>query len=146
MKHLITLTILILLTSLNACQRPDYPQTLRQAESVMNARPDSALHLLQGMADSIATLPEEAQMYYHLLTIQAKDKQYITHTSDSLINCIVSFYENYGDKERLMMAYFYQGSIYRDMNDAPWALKAFHQAIDAGKKAKNLILLGQVYG
>ena len=146
MKHLITLTILILLTSLNACQRPDYPLTLRQAESVMNARPDSALHLLQGMADSIATLPEEAQMYYHLLTIQAKDKQYITHTSDSLINCIVSFYENYGDKERLMMAYFYQGSIYRDMNDAPWALKAFHQAIDAGKKAKNLILLGQVYG
>ena len=130
MKHLITLTILILLTSLNACQRPDYPQTLRQAESVMNARPDSALHLLQGMADSIATLPEEAQMYYHLLTIQAKDKQYITHTSDSLINHIVSFYDDYGDKERLMLAYHYQGSTYRDMNDAPRALKAFQQAMD----------------
>ena len=130
MKHLITLTILILLTSLNACQRPDYPQTLRQAESVMNARPDSALQLLQGMADSIEILPEEAQMYYHLLTIQAKDKQYITHTSDSLINRIVSFYENYGDKERLMLAYYYQGSVYRDMNDAPRALKAFQQAMD----------------
>ena len=62
MKHLITLTILILLTSLNACQRPDYPQTLRQAESVMNTRPDSALQLLQGMADSLTMLPEEAQM------------------------------------------------------------------------------------
>ena len=130
MKHLITLTILILLTSLNACQRPDYPHTLQQAESVMNARPDSALHLLQGMADSIATLPEEAQMYYHLLTIQAKDKQYITHTSDSLINRIVSFYEDYDDKERLMLAYYYQGSVYRDMNDAPRALKAFQQAMD----------------
>ena len=130
MKHLITLTILILLTSLNACQRPDYPQTLRQAESMMNARPDSALHLLQGMADSIDVLPEEAQMYYHLLTIQAKDKQYITHTSDSLINRIVSFYEDYGDKERLMLAYYYQGSVYRDMNDAPRALKAFQQAMD----------------
>ena len=130
MKHLITLTILILLTSLNACQRPDYPQTLRQAESVMNTRPDSALHLLQGMADSLTMLPEEAQMYYHLLTIQAKDKQYITHTSDSLINRIVSFYEDYGNKERLMLAYYYQGSVYRDMNDAPRALKAFQQAMD----------------
>ena len=130
MNHLITLIILILLTSLNACQRPDYPQTLRQAESVMNARPDSALQLLQGMADSLTMLPEEAQMYYHLLTIQAKDKQYITHTSDSLINRIVSFYENYGDKERLMLAYYYQGSVYRDMNDAPRALKAFQQAMD----------------
>ena len=130
MKHLITLTILILLTSLNACQRPDYPHTLQQAESVMNTRPDSALHLLQTMSDSLAMLPEEAQMYYHLLTIQAKDKQYITHTSDSLINHIVSFYEDYGDKERLMLAYYYQGSVYRDMNDAPRALKAFQQAMD----------------
>ena len=130
MKHLITLTILILLTSLNACQRPDYPHTLQQAESVMNTRPDSALQLLQSMADSLAMLPEEAQMYYHLLTIQAKDKQYITHTSDSLINRIVSFYEDYDDKERLMLAYYYQGSVYRDMNDAPRALKAFQQAMD----------------
>ena len=123
-----------------------YPHTLQQAESLMNTRPDSTLHLLEGMTDSVAILPEEAQMYYHLLTIQAKDKQYITHTSDSLINRIVSFYEDYGDKERLMMAYFYQGSVYRDMNDAPRALKAFHQAIDAGKNTKNLTLLGQTYG
>lgn len=146
MKNLLYSVILILLTNFSACQRPSYPHTMQQAESVMNAHPDSALQLLQSMADSFTILPEEAQMYYHLLTIQAKDKQYITHTSDSLINSIVSFYEDYGDKERLMMAYFYQGSVYRDMNDAPRALKAFHQAIDAGKETKNLTLLGQTYG
>ena len=44
------------------------------------------------------------------------------------------------------MAYYYQGSVYRDMNDAPRALKAFQQAIDAGKDTKNLTLLGQTYG
>ncbi|MBR5204263.1 MAG: sel1 repeat family protein [Bacteroidaceae bacterium] len=130
MKNLLYSVILILLTSLSACQRSSYSHTMQQAESVMNTRPDSALYLLQSMADSLTMLPEEAQMYYHLLTIQAKDKQYITHTSDSLINRIVSFYEDYGDKERLMMAYFYQGSTYRDMNDAPRALKAFQQAMD----------------
>ena len=130
MNKIPTILLLLGLLLLQACQRPDYPQTLRQAESVMNARPDSALQLLQGMADSLTMLPEEAQMYYHLLTIQAKDKQYITHTSDSLINRIVSFYEDYSDKERLMLAYYYQGSVYRDMNDAPRALKAFQQAMD----------------
>ena len=139
MNHLITLIILILLTSLNACQRPDYPHTLQQAESVMNTRPDSALQLLQSMADSLAMLPEEAQMYYHLLTIQAKDKQYITHTSDSLINRIVSFYEDYDDKERLMLAYYYQGSVYRDMNDAPRALKAFQQTVDLNIPNQDLL-------
>ena len=146
MKHI--LSILFLLTiGFTACQRnTTYPLAMQQAEELMKTRPDSALHLLEDMADSLIMLSNEAQMYYHLLTIQAKDKQYITHTSDSLINRIVSYYEESGDKERLMMAYYYQGSTYRDMNDAPRALKAFHQAIDASKGAKDLTLLGQTYG
>ena len=144
MKQLPYIFIWVILLCLSACQRETaYPIVMQQAESLMNNRPDSALHLLQGMADSISIHPEETQMYYHLLTIQAKDKQYITHTSDSLINRIVEFYESYGDNNRLMIAYFYQGSTYRDMNNAPRALKAFHQAIDAGKDFKNLTLLGQ---
>lgn len=147
MKILPYIIGLILLANVFACQRETtYPLAMQQAESLMNTRPDSALYLLQNMADSVSTLPEETQMYYHLLTIQAKDKQYITHTSDSLINSIVSFYEDYDDNDRLMMAYFYQGSTYRDMNNAPRALKAFHQAIDAGKETDNLTLLGQTYG
>ena len=121
----------ILLITIPACQQhTDYPPAMQQAEKLMNNRPDSALHLLESMADTLIMLPNETQMYYQLLTIQAKDKLYITHTSDSLINRIVSFYEDYGDKERLMLAYYYQGSVYRDMNDAPKALKAFHQAMD----------------
>ena len=51
------------------------------------------------------------------------------HGKSSLINRIVAFYEAYGNSDRLMMAYYYQGSTYRDMNDAPRALKSFHQVI-----------------
>ena len=146
MKHLIYI-LLLFLASFTACGRHTvYPPAMQQAEALMNTRPDSALTLLEAMADTFAMLPEETRMYHQLLTIQAKDKLYITHTSDSLINRIVSFYEAYGNSDRLMMAYFYQGSTYRDMNDAPRALKAFHQAIDAGKNTENLTLLGQTYG
>ena len=140
MKQLLPIFIGVILFALSACQQETtYPLAMQQAESLMNTRPDSALHLLQGMADSVSTLPEEALMYYHLLTIQAKDKQYITHTSDSLINCIVKFYEEYNDNDRLMMAYFYQGSTYRDMNDAPRALKAFQQAVDLNVPDQTLL-------
>ena len=143
MKHLVY--ILFLLTvSFSACrQHSVYPSVMQQAEALMGTRPDSALHLLQSMADTVSMLPEEAQMYYHLLTIQAKDKQYITHTSDSLINHIVEFYENDKDKDHLMMAYYYQGSTYRDMNDAPRALKAFQQVVDLN--VPNLELLAKTY-
>lgn len=144
MKILPYIIGIILLANAFACQRETtYPLAMQQAESLMNTRPDSALYLLQGMADSVSTLPEEAQMYYHLLTIQAKDKQYITHTSDSLINRIVSFYEEYNDNDRLMMAYYYQGRVYRDMSDAPRALKAFQRAEKF--KSTNSELLTKVY-
>ena len=144
MKILPYIIGLILLANVFACQRATtHPFAMKQDESLMNTRPDSALYLLQNMADSVSALPEEAQMYYHLLTIQAKDKQHITHTSDSLINSIVSFYENYDDKERLMLAYFYQGSTYRDMNDAPRALKAFQQVVDLN--VPNHDLLAKTY-
>ena len=143
MKLFFYISSLILLTCFSACKRSAYPLAMQQAEELMNTRPDSALHILEGMADSLAMLSDEARMYYHLLTIQAKDKQYITHTDDSLINRIVSFYEDSGDKDRLMLAYFYQGSTYRDMNDAPRALKAFQQAVDL--KVPNLDLLAKTY-
>ena len=93
MRTFILAFILTIATNFISCSfRPPYSTTMQQAESIMNTRPDSALKMLQGMADSIHVYPEETQMYWHLLTIQAKDKLYITHTSDSLINSIVKFY------------------------------------------------------
>lgn len=143
MKHF-SYILFLLLSCFTACQRhTTYPPAMRQAEELMNTRPDSALTLLEGMSDTLVMLPEEMQMYHHLLTIQAKDKEYITHTSDSLINRIVTFYEELGNKERLMMAYYYQGSTYRDMNDAPRALKAFHQVVDLN--VPDLDLLAKTY-
>ena len=143
MKHLIYI-LLLFLASFTACGRHTvYPPAMQEAEALMNTRPDSALTLLEAMADTFAMLPEETRMYHQLLTIQAKDKLYITHTSDSLINRIVAFYEAYGNSDRLMMAYFYQGSTYRDMNDAPRALKAFQQAVDLN--VPNLDLLAKIY-
>lgn len=65
----------------------------------MDSRLDRALELLKYLEDSLPHMPEETQMYYHLLCIQAKDKQYITHTDDSLISCIVKFYENRDDAD-----------------------------------------------
>ena len=132
--------IIILLTALSACQtQTNYPHSMQQAENCMESNPDSALTLLQNMSEHIYTFPEEVQMYYHLLTIQAKDKLYIPHTNDSLINRIVAFYEVIGDEEKSMLAYYYQGSVYRDMNDAPRAIEAFRRATKYGEKDKTLL-------
>lgn len=145
MQKLHSILLFSIVTYLISCTSSPstYPTNMQKAENYMNTRPDSALILLQGLADSINVYPEETQMFWHLLTIQAKDKQYIVHTSDSLINSIVEYYERYGDKEKLMMAYYYQGSVYRDMNDAPRALKCFQKAEKV--QTSNWDLLTKIY-
>ena len=75
---------------------------------------------------------------------QGCDKLYMAHASDSAINRIVEFYERFGDCERLAEAYFYQGSVYRDLKDAPRAITALQAA--AAQKSKNDTLNGRIYG
>lgn len=123
-----------------------YPKAMIQAEECIIAHPDSALAYLATLKEEIKNEPKETQMYYNLLTIKAQDKAYMPHTSDSLIKITTDFYENYGDSDKLMEAYYYLGSVYRDMKDAPRALKAFQDAIDVGKTGKRYDILAQTYG
>lgn len=123
-----------------------YPKAMIQAEECITAHPDSALAYLATLKEEIKNEPKETQMYYNLLTIKAQDKAYMPHTSDSLIKITTDFYENYGDSDKLMEAYYYLGSTYRDMNDAPQALKAYQDAVDIGKNSKKHDVIGQTYG
>ncbi len=132
--HLVFILFIGVSLSLGCSRHRPYPLFMEQAQSCMETAPDSALHYLSLLKDSIRREPEETQMYYHLLTIKAKDKLYTRHTSDSLINLIVKFYNKYGDKNKQIEAYYYQGSVYRDMNDAPSALDTFHEVISRSKE------------
>lgn len=111
----------------------------------MEDQPDSALIYLSSLDSVIQHEPEETRMYYGLLTTQAEDKKYIPHKSDSLMKEVVRFYESYGDTDKLMEAYYYLGSVYRDMKDAPRAIATFQQAVDAGKNSDQYDVLGQIY-
>lgn len=119
---------------------------MERAVRLMETCPDSALACLDSLSVSIAECSEETQMYHLLLTIKAKDKLYIPATSDTLINRVVSFYEDKRDNARLMEAYYYKGSSYRDMKDAPRAVAAFQRAAEIGKDCANDTLNGRIYG
>lgn len=131
---------------LSCTSEKDYPIAMKQAMSCMNACPDSALALLETLTDSMANASQETQMYYRLLTIKAEDKLYMPHTTDSVILSIVDYYQQKGDKERLFESYYYLGGTYRDMNDIPRALKAYHQGIEVGEDTEQTLLQGMTYG
>lgn len=146
MKYIYVPLLFILFAGLS-CQRAEksYPSAMQRAISLLSARPDSALYYLSQLDSQMADEPEETRVYHRLLTLAAEDKLYVPHTSDSLIREIVRYYEGYGDSDKLMMAYYYQGSVWRDMNDAPRAIDCYHRALEAGRHTRCSDLLISIY-
>lgn len=143
MKKFLYLCILLMVV---ACQHHyQYPPALQEADSLCVANPDSAISLLKAIAGEMQQAPAYVQKRYHLLTIKANDKAYITHTSDSLILSLVNYYENDGDPAYLGESYYYAGSTYRDLGDAPRALEYYQKALDAMPGDENLKVKSKVY-
>lgn len=122
-----------------------YPEAMQKAMRCMEERSDSAQIYLSSLDSVIGNEPEETQMYYGLLKTKAEDKEYVRHTSDSLMKEVVHFYESHHNTEKLMEAYHYLGSVYRDMKDAPRAMVAFLKAIEVGGNTQRYDILGRVY-
>lgn len=145
MKKIRLLFPILLLMCICACTNKPYPQSLRVADSLIHNNPDSAVILLEELKRSMAFEPQATQMYYQLLTIKAKDKAYITHTSDSLIKTVVKYYEERKDRERLPETYYYAGRVYRDLGDAPQALEYLQKAIESTKDCTDYRLISRIY-
>lgn len=137
--------VLLWLMALASCRHYQYPLVLQEADSLCSVLPDSAVSLLQAIAEEMEQAEEPVRMRYKLLTIKANDKAYITHTSDSLILTLVDYYKHGGDNTFLGEAYYYAGSTYRDLGDAPRALDYYQQALDAMPGEENLKVKSKVY-
>lgn len=141
----ISLYVIFLSICVCSCQHKPYPRSMQIADSIVDTAPDSAVALLAQLKDSIHSEPKSTRMYYKLLSIKAKDKAYIPHTSDSLILQVIHYYEQREDHKHLPEAYYYAGRTYRDLGDAPQALDYFQKAVDKIGKGKDYELYSKIY-
>lgn len=143
-KHIITF-ISILTALLAACtEKIGYNTLLVQADSLMTSHSDSALHILQGIStESLNTKADRA--YYALLLTQARDKNYIVQTDDSLIQMVVRYYDSMRDCKMQAQAYYYWGSVYRDRNEQAIAAEKYLMAIPFAQEINDKVLLGRIY-
>lgn len=100
---------------------------LEQAEKVMSEHPDSALFLLEQVA-APEKMPERDYATWCLLITEARDKNYIEHTSDSLINVAIQYFEKKKDINRLAEAYYCQDRVLSELSVSEEALTAYLKA------------------
>ena len=137
---------LLLLFCLLACSRStNISPLLKEAEGYMNERPDSALLLLDSITHR-EDMSEEQNALWCLLYTQAQDKNRIEHTSDSLIQIAVKYYEKTNLKARKMQAYYYCGNVFYDLNDALQAQEYYLKAYEVGENWNNLYWLCRFCG
>ena len=116
-----------------SCQQNDIRiKQLTNIDSVADNDAERALNMLDSIRPYIKNATEASRNYYELLKIKAQDKAYIPHTSDSTITRLVEYYESKGDKRLLLMAYYYAGRIYMDINNVPEALKYLQKVTGTG--------------
>ena len=94
-KLAVALAVLFFL--LASCRPVHYPQSLLVADSLCAAHPQRALEWLDALRPRMEQERKGVRMYYDLLCIKAQDKAYIPHTSDSLIQAVLHYYEKRDD-------------------------------------------------
>jgi tetratricopeptide (TPR) repeat protein len=126
-------------------------EKLVRVEKQMEANPDSASVILKEIEKDMdssqisKTLSKKQYALWCLLLTQAKDKNNIQQTSDSLIRVAVDYFEKKNDKPHLMKAYYYNAVIHHDMGDSPQAQEYYLKALNTGKESADHAMLGRIY-
>lgn len=129
-KNILFILTILLLLACTACYRSTRHVTehLSQAEGLIWATPDSALHLLESISAS-RHLTGKEQADYALLLSLAQYRCYIPVSSDSLINLAIEYYKDKNDADKKGAAFYVKGCILEEYcKDIPNALLAYKEA------------------
>ena len=127
MRLLLLIITAITIVSCNDARRSETYRLLEDVDSYIEARPDSALAVLEGIDKSELT-SKELEAKYALLLSQALDKNYIDLQSDSIIAPAVRYYENHGTPDERLLTHYYRGVIYLNDGDRESAMESYIKA------------------
>lgn len=105
-------------------------------KSIGDTNPSLAMSMLDSLDINIRNQPERVIKKFDLLRLRVQDKAYITATSDIAAKQLVTYFEKNGTALEKQEAYFYAGSVYRDLQDTPRALKYFFKALEIAENSK----------
>lgn len=136
------LMLLLLACCIISCSNHKQQEILNSAESLMEAHPDSALTILEGIEKSELGSKEE-KARYALLMSMALDKNYIDTTSFDVLQPAIDYYLENGDPTEKLRTYYYQGRIYQNQGDRDNALNSFIKGVDVSYRSDDSLCIAR---
>lgn len=132
-----------------SCKDNSLLSKMDQIKTVGDENPALALKMLDSIYIDARNASEYTIMKYDLLKVRLDDKSYIPHTSNRTIENLVKYFEDNGTIKDKQEAYYYAGSVYRDLDDTPRAIENFYKSIETvdnkNKKECDSIILRNAY-
>ncbi|MGM9714185.1 MAG: hypothetical protein ACI3Y5_08760 [Prevotella sp.] len=126
MPRLICLSFAILL--LAACDNSNPLKTIDEIKARGDTDPAAALCMLDSLNRHMDGADEYARMKCVLLGMRLRDKIYMPALTDDSAKIVTTYFAEKGSEADRQEAYYYAGSVYRDMDDTPRALQNFLMA------------------
>lgn len=125
-------SLFIIVTSLLGCldNNSDLLHKMEQIKKVGDNNPRLALNMLDSISIQVRGKSEYVQMKYDLLSLRLHDKANDIPSSDIKAITVLDYFEKKDNNLEKQEAYYYTGSVYRDLQDTPRALENFYKSVD----------------
>ena len=123
-----------------ACSKKENEVLLKELNDIKamgDTLPQAAMRRLDSIKPQFDNETEYMCNKLALLEIRLQDKAYITHTTDKQIKDICRYFEENGTSIEKQEAYYYMGSVYRDLNDYPNAVTFFLKSAAIAEETSN---------
>lgn len=125
---------------LSACNQDGLITKIETIKAIGDTAPEKGLLMADSLRLLIEDQSEYIQMKYHLLCIRLNDKAYKTATNDILVRKTLPYFKTYGTDAEKQEAYYYAGSVYRDLKDTPRALEYFLKSAESTGNIDSIML------
>lgn len=117
---------------------------LGKIEALMQEDPVKVLETLENI-DERTLKGDKAKALYALLYSQAKDKNWIDETDDSLISIAVNYFKESNDTYHKFLSYFYCGRVYQNAGNLAKAIIFFTKAEEMETDMCDFYYVGLLY-
>ena len=142
----IIIIVLILAFSMVSCHQTGHDYYYHELEKIDHRQNrELARKEVAAISGEIVRQSEDLRMY-HLLLVAEMSEEVKPNRNIDTARKLIDYYEESGDKMKLLRSYIVAGTIYANCSDSPKALSYFYKAEDMLAERKDLELRNKLYG